>query len=92
MKENVKNVNEKQENMRLSSVNLSTEKQIRHDSGSKRNRRKSKRSEPKRSWGVWVVLGGRAPYQKLFGLQRPLDSLKINSNFINCGYEARQKS
>ena len=38
------------------------------------------------------VLGGGAPYEKLFGLQRPLDSLKINSNFINCGYEARQKS
>ena len=30
--------------------------------------------------------------EKFFGLQRPLDSLKINSNFINCGYEARQKS
>ena len=38
------------------------------------------------------VLGGKAPYKKLSGLQRPLDSLKINLNFINCGYGARQKS
>ena len=51
-------------------------------------------------WGVgglWVpppvgILGGGAHYKKFFGLQRPLDSLKINSSFINCGYEARQKS
>ena len=34
----------------------------------------------------------RSPLRKFFGLQRPLDSLKINSNFVNCGYEARQKS
>ena len=38
------------------------------------------------------VLGGRALYENFFGLQRPLDSLKINSNLINCGYEAKQKS
>ena len=47
--------------------------------------------------GLWVpppvgVLGGGAPYKNFCGLQRPLDSLKINSSFINCGYEARQKS
>ena len=38
------------------------------------------------------VLGGRAPYEIFFGLQRPQDSLRINSIFINYGYEARQKS
>ena len=38
------------------------------------------------------VLGGRAPYEKIFRLQRPLDSFKINSNFNNCGNEVRQKS
>ena len=36
--------------------------------------------------------GGLAPHETFFGLQRPLDSLKMNSNFLNCGYEARQKS
>ena len=42
-------------------------------------------------WCGWLRIGG-AHYENFFGLQRPLDSLKINSNFINCGYEARQKS
>ena len=83
-----------------------TNRFFRHDSESKRNRRKSKCSELKLSWGVWGaqmglrrqsggpagVLGGRAPYKIFFRLQRPLYSLKINSNFINCGSEARQKS
>ena len=73
----------------------------RHDSGSKRNRWKNEPSESKRSWGSGGrhseppparVLGGIAPYGTFFGLLRPLDPLKINSNFINCGYEARQKS
>ena len=36
--------------------------------------------------------GAEHPTKKMFGLQRPLDLLKINSNFINCGYRARQKS
>ena len=69
-----------------------------------RNGRKRERSDPKRSWeGLGGgrsetplppagVLGGGAPYNKFFGLHRPLHWLKINSNFINCGYEARQKS
>ena len=51
-------------------------------------------------WGVGGTLSppssghlrGWSPLQKFFGLQRPLDSLKINSSFNNCGYEARQKS
>ena len=57
--------------------------------------RKPSEASPNRTGGLG---GGRsecrggAPYKKIFGLQRSLDSLKINSNFINCGYEARQKS
>ena len=35
------------------------------------------------------ILGGGATYEKFFGFQRPLHLLKINSIFINCGYEAR---
>ena len=75
---------------------------FRHDSGSKRNWWKNERSEPKRSQGCLGggalshppagVLGSVAPYGTFYGLQRPLDLLKTNSNFINCGYEARQKS
>ena len=36
-------------------------------------------------------LRGRSLLRKFFGFQRALDSLKIDSNFINCGCEARYK-
>ena len=58
--------------------------QVQKKSAEQRAKRATgERRESKWSWGVW---GG-----KFFGFQRALGSLKIDSNFINCGCEARYK-
>ena len=40
------------------------------------------------SWGGWS--GGR--YENFFGIQRPLEWLKIDSNLMNDGFMAKLKS
>ena len=38
------------------------------------------------------LLGGRAPYEKIFGIQRLLEWLKIDSNLMNDSFMAKLKS
>ena len=40
------------------------------------------------SWGVW----GKFPHENVFGIQRPPEWLKIDSNLMNDGFMAKLKS
>ena len=45
------------------------------------------------SWGVWSFINIKKPSTKIFfGIQRPLEWLKIDSNLMNDGFMAKLKS